>query len=117
MPRTQGEVELGLHAFLFSALNGKTDQLHGFDIFRWYPMNRTLGGPHSQSGRFWKYIKLFPLPGIELQFLGLPVRSYRSTNYFIPNIVEEEKKGELVGGIVGLFLLDVGGGKVRTSLC
>jgi hypothetical protein len=35
-----------------------------------YPLNRKLGGPHSQSGRFGEAVNALPLPGVKSRLLG-----------------------------------------------
>jgi hypothetical protein len=77
-------------------------------------MNRTLGEPQSQYGRFRNNIKLFSYRESNYNSSVSQCSAYRSTNYFIPNIVEEEKKRDLVGGSVGLFLL--GRGRQRKNI-
>jgi hypothetical protein len=54
--KTYGGVEVYVHAFLNSALDGGGIQIHvSVDLPRekspWYPSNRRLGGSQSRSGR------------------------------------------------------------------
>jgi hypothetical protein len=74
-------------------------------------MNRTLGGPQSQSGRFGKDINFFPLLGIELHFLGLLMRSLSLHKLLYPEYSRRRKERGTCGGSVGLFLLGGGGQK------
>lgn len=56
----------------------------------WYPLNRKLGGPHTQPGRYGKEINILFLPGMEPLFLRRPARiqsqhgiSYSASVYLI----------------------------------
>jgi hypothetical protein len=61
-------MEVKLHAFLTSALNGEPLYLWGKSP--WYLLGRRLGGPQSQSECCGEKKEFLPLCGIEPQFLS-----------------------------------------------
>jgi hypothetical protein len=70
MPRKhEGGEEARLHSLLTSA-EDKGSQIHAPAALALvkeprYPLDRSLGGPQSRSGRFVKKKNLLPLPGFE----------------------------------------------------
>jgi hypothetical protein len=79
-------------------------------------MNRTLGRPQSQSGRFRRDKNLFPLQGIEPQFLGIPMRNLSLHKLLYPEHSRRRKERGTRGGSVGLFLLGEGGQRKNVTL-
>jgi hypothetical protein len=80
-------MEVYLHSFFTSAIDGVSCELHALAALSpWkesrYPLNRTVGGPHSSSGGFEEQITLLPLPGIEPQCLFRPSRSLVTNTYW-----------------------------------
>jgi hypothetical protein len=73
----QGEMIYSSYSFMTSALDGVSGQRHAPAAL--YPRAKDprypLGGPQSRSGHKGYRKNLLPLPGIEPQSSGRPVRS------------------------------------------
>jgi hypothetical protein len=77
-------VEMWLHASLTSALDGGELSPSRPGLFTprerspWYPLNRSLGGPRSRSGRGGEEKHFQPLPGLE-HLIIQPVAQHDTT--------------------------------------
>jgi hypothetical protein len=64
-----------------------------------YPLCRKLGGPQSRYERYGEDKNLFPLQGIETQFLGRPGRSLVTIPNKFSRLFKKETPAEPYNGV------------------